>query len=429
MNMSVGGYNFTDSRISTILKSESLGEAQQMGLLDRVIDFFRGGVKREAIETAFKQITAADRDNVSNPEAKQLARFEALRAMSKPEHAGKFDVDVVLDQQAGTWSYAFSVNGTQLVSKTDIPVSNGHDYVDYQDASILGRTSQALVDAGHTDALDTVDRLRSEFAARNGAQPDIRAFDADAAKKFTLLAQALSDTRLPLEIQVNSREAYAFSLNGQVVHSGLLQAEEQDSEGQFVDVIAARIQIAKDKPYLDYEEMLSNPKSLIDANVQCMVDGQKEQEELYSKLTDPTFSKATFTGLKESDDGATFVAVFGDKELIFSNRMASNNELRSDRLKTALQESNYDCLADITKRGHLTEADSMFLYSYTPAKHEYMGSHKEFMAANESERLDKAIADIKVGNTTLGALWKLNPTPQQVQATKQDDADLPKLYP
>lgn len=85
MNMSVGGYNFTDSRISTILKSESLGEAQQMGLLDRVIDFFRGGVKREVIETAFKQITAADRDNVSNPEAKQLARFEALRAMSKPD--------------------------------------------------------------------------------------------------------------------------------------------------------------------------------------------------------------------------------------------------------------------------------------------------------------------------------------------------------
>lgn len=428
MNMAVGNYNLTDSRIGTILKSESLGEAQCMGLVDRIIDFFRGGVKRDAIETAFKQITAADKDNISNPEAKQLARFEALRAMVKPEYAGKFNVDVALDRQAKTWGYAFSVNGTQLVSKNDISVGNGHDYVGFQDASILGRISLALVNAGHTNALDAVDRLRSEFSAQNSAQPDIHAFDSDAAKKFNKLAQALFDTRLPVEIKVIERDTYEFSLNGEMIHSGLFQAEDHDGEGQFVDVVAARIQIAKDKPYLDHEEMLSNPQSLVDVNVQCMVDGHKEQEALRSKLSDPAFSKTAFTGLKEGDDGATFVAVFGDKELTFSNRIASNSELRSDRLKTALQDSNYDCLADIAKRGHLTDADAMFLYAYTPAKYEYMDAHKDFMSSNEIERLNTSIAGITVGNTTLGALWKLNPAPQQVEAIEQGGTTTSKIY-
>jgi len=428
MSVSIGGYAFNESRINTILKSESLGEAQTMGLLDRVIDFFRGGVKRAAIETAFKQITAADQDHGNNLEAKQLARFEALRAMAKPEHAGKFSVDVAIDQQAGKWSYAFSIDGTRMASKVEIPLGKGHDYVAYQDASILGRTMQVLVDAKRTDALDAVDRLRSEFASRNSEQQEIRAFDADAAGKFTLLAQTLADVRLPMEVKVTGRDAYALSINDQIVHSGQLQPEEKDHEGQFVDVIAARVHIAKNEIYRNFEEVLSNPQSLIDANVQCMVDGENEQEALRSKLTDPAFSRAAFTGFRDSKDGATFVAVFGKQELTFSNRIATNNELRSDRLKTILQESNYSCLEDITKRGHLTESDPMLLYAYTPGKYDYFGVHKELMSNDECARLDKAIAVIAIGKTTLGALWKLDGVPLQTQAIKQDDIDQLKSY-
>ncbi|MFV9998057.1 MAG: hypothetical protein AB8W37_11205 [Arsenophonus endosymbiont of Dermacentor nuttalli] len=46
-------YNFSESRLNRAMNAKTLTEVQYMGLWERIKDFFKGGVKRQAIETLF----------------------------------------------------------------------------------------------------------------------------------------------------------------------------------------------------------------------------------------------------------------------------------------------------------------------------------------------------------------------------------------
>lgn len=105
-------YSFNESRIDTVLQAKTLNEATRMGFLDSITDFFKGGVKREAIKNLYNSITAPQ-PNDSAP-LEMLDRFQKLNGLAKNEHQMDFDVQVSPKDDDGTWRYAFKIGDTTI---------------------------------------------------------------------------------------------------------------------------------------------------------------------------------------------------------------------------------------------------------------------------------------------------------------------------
>lgn len=50
INVQINNVALSQNRLARIESSQTLGEAQRMGLFDKLVDLFRGGVKIEAIK-------------------------------------------------------------------------------------------------------------------------------------------------------------------------------------------------------------------------------------------------------------------------------------------------------------------------------------------------------------------------------------------
>lgn len=100
-------YNFSESRLNRVMNAETLAEAQNMGLWDRIKDFFHCGVKRQAIEILFDHINQpACHDTSPN---KQLLKFERLIDLAKPEHKKDFTIDADPPNVYGKWNYRLQI--------------------------------------------------------------------------------------------------------------------------------------------------------------------------------------------------------------------------------------------------------------------------------------------------------------------------------
>ncbi len=71
-------YHFNESRLERVLTANTLDEAGKMGLLDKILDWFRGGVKLEAIQAVYQQVT---QPGVLTP-SQVAQRFCALRNLT-----------------------------------------------------------------------------------------------------------------------------------------------------------------------------------------------------------------------------------------------------------------------------------------------------------------------------------------------------------
>lgn len=132
------------SRISHVAQSTTIEDATQMGLLDRIIDFFRGGTKRDAIETLFNSIAALrysagfnyqdgtkiEDDNLSGmnlseiSETERLDKFLALRELALPEYRDQFKYDIH-ENKNGTYGCSITIGGVEVYKNSDI--SSFHD--------------------------------------------------------------------------------------------------------------------------------------------------------------------------------------------------------------------------------------------------------------------------------------------------------------
>lgn len=90
------------SRIVHIAQSHNIEQATRMGLFDKIIDVFEGGVRREAIEDLFERIATIkahpwqheDDSGRLNNEKERLRKFIRLRSWAPPEHRHQFKFDI-----------------------------------------------------------------------------------------------------------------------------------------------------------------------------------------------------------------------------------------------------------------------------------------------------------------------------------------------
>lgn len=133
------------SRIARVAQSENLEKATQMGFLDRIIDYFKGGVKREAIQTLFERIAVLKSSGTFDAnryefeidddepgavggfglnESDRLETFLQLRDLALPEHKNQFKYDIH-ENKNSTFGCSIKIGSLEIYKTNDI-----HDFND-----------------------------------------------------------------------------------------------------------------------------------------------------------------------------------------------------------------------------------------------------------------------------------------------------------
>lgn len=118
-------YEFNESRLEKIVKAKTLDEATRMGFLDSIVDWFKGGVKREAITELYNSITQPGLHD--NSPGDMLDRFCRLRGMAVDDKQSQFQVDHGRDER-GQWQFSFNVGDTQIYRSERMQNSPDHSY-------------------------------------------------------------------------------------------------------------------------------------------------------------------------------------------------------------------------------------------------------------------------------------------------------------
>lgn len=444
-------FNMSDSRVDRLLNANSLEEAQQMGIIDRLIDYIFGGGKREAIAEAYTAITKNE-DASADADTRKLSRFESLKSLALPEHADKFKTSVTIDNAAGKWGYEFSIDNTSIFKSEMRNIDSGHALATHQDAVLWSNLDMAL--KGREDAADIMadwEPLKAQFAAQNEAVFEVSHPTVDLAQKFTQIAKNLQEKGVEVEMKVtlsyneSGEPAHKFSMkvNGKEVHKGLIGQHRFDvgvAKGEahaespdfydlneispFTAITMAGIEIQMRTDLTSQKQYLENNTNLIEARMQTMVDNPVHRSALEAALDDPAYGSAAYTGFKPGptvDSYETFIAMFGDRELTFSDRSTSTGEYRGVTLKDKLQNSTFTTLRELFSEGHLTERDSLLIYASVPSKFDFYSDSIEAMSALEQEQTYHALHEFPVFNTTLGKLFDV-PKPK-ILGSEADGVD------
>lgn len=106
--------SFSDARVARILNASTLGEAQRMGLFDRLSDWWKGGVKADAIRQIYDQVSAPPSDQTAP--TPMLQRFQRLRSLASDAHQAAFVVEqhAGLGEQGNQWGFSLNLAGVQV---------------------------------------------------------------------------------------------------------------------------------------------------------------------------------------------------------------------------------------------------------------------------------------------------------------------------
>lgn len=138
--------------------------------------------------------------------------------------------------------------------------------------------------------------------------------------------------------------------------------------------------------------------------VQTMSDDKEVQQFLRENLDSPDYSSDTFTGIEDHPtDGSKFIAKFGDKELVFSNR-GGRTEYRGTILKEELRSGNYTNLGELIGRSYLSTKDPVFIYGSTPAKDRFDQALRDMEPGVRNQLID-SLRHQPIGNTTFGQIY------------------------
>lgn len=96
------GITLNPSRIDRILHANNVDEATKMGLLDKIIDWFQGGVKRNTIEHLYEKIINIKSNEFKlTSETDRLKDFIELRSFVRPEHRDQFKYNFRVSENGG----------------------------------------------------------------------------------------------------------------------------------------------------------------------------------------------------------------------------------------------------------------------------------------------------------------------------------------
>lgn len=108
----------SDSKFNQILAANSLNEATKIknvsDFIDSIMDWFKGGVRRQKIEQLFETIQDVKNTDVSNPESARLEKFIQLRKLVLPKHYNQFKLEITPKDANDDWGYKLKVGNFTL---------------------------------------------------------------------------------------------------------------------------------------------------------------------------------------------------------------------------------------------------------------------------------------------------------------------------
>lgn len=208
--------------------------------------------------------------------------------------------------------------------------------------------------------------------------------------------------------------SYCFTIDDhRLYHSGPLKDTPERSFNEFCAAKAGydmRVFI-EGNPAFD-------KNSYIECNIQCMTDDTDQQQFFQNNLQDPKFGRQNLTHITVPEDASpTFTAHFTWGDVTLSNRDATRNEFRAERLQQALLNGNYQNLEELCSQGHLTRDDTMLLY--------FSGAHRGNLRNLVGDDLDSVALTLHaqpIGHTTLGDLFGIA-KPEVVAQSKLNPLD------
>jgi hypothetical protein len=434
---------------NTVRAARTLTKPQQMSFIEKIIDFFKGGEKGHAnaahaarveqkVEMLVFNICIADPDIpvVKHGHGIILSSFVELRDLAKDSARDQFSFDyqtVKGEDEDGhgisSISYQINIAGTTLLSAT----------VDGADRDSVLAFNKALVDSGivpsalsaspqsvaHADAMllkqleDTLPKqvlldaapgtasLARQFDAVNSQPRYADAPHAAVGEKVRILSEAFPSQQFSIDVR-GDRDHYAVTMRtrGAKAEYTLQQAEigaHSMEQAQFPTLLSSAIKQSVTNLMTESGAGLGDRASFIAGNAQTICDDAADRAKLMMEMKNPAYSSATFTGIRSNPDNRTFTAMFGDKSMVFSNRMSSS-ELRGAVLQTRLR-APFANLEVILSEHHGMAQDPMLRYLLNSTKQNYFGA--VVMDDKERAAVHREIGDFVVQRTTLGEIWNL----------------------
>ena len=438
------------TRVQRLLNAQSLNEAQRMGMFDKIKDFFRGGVKAEAIRQLYDQVTAPSAHEAQPLD--MLHRFERLRALATDAHQTQFSsaLQTGNDEQQGQWTFSFSVG--------DAPIYRSEIWQDRP-----GATASEF-----NQALQMYQGIHQSIAIfRNAVQdnnfPDLGTFLSQgqlSSEDNTLMStlgavkdRAVTAIKNVMEgenINSSPAEVFDFVRDLHPVHNPYLQMLASVKYGEVSLLQLCFPEKAKEAELLvkfDKARALLTPQLFADMaqravsaekkipirtakqyaleNVQDAIDDINERPSFIQKFDDPLFSRQNFKGIEPGETDDNFKAKFQrDGEpphvLEFSNRVPSHFEFRGEILKKLLQNENYGNMLDLFSIGLMGPEDMLVMAAGKSFSDVFVGGLKLDRAEDvlpflqnlqkygPSELADQtfgALRQIALARTNLLTLW------------------------
>jgi hypothetical protein len=149
-------YQFNESRLEKVVTAKSLDEATRMGFLDSIVDWFKGGVKKEAITELYNSITSPGLHDRGPSE--MIDRFHRLRDMAVDDRQSQFTVGHGIDEK-GQWQFTFKVGDTAIYRSERMQDSPNHSYdqfrTDHEFRQAILKAQSTLLQGEDTFSLES----------------------------------------------------------------------------------------------------------------------------------------------------------------------------------------------------------------------------------------------------------------------------------
>jgi len=159
--------NLNAVQISQVASADSLDDATKMNLLDKIIDWFKGGVQYNALKQLFDKITDVKEQAGSSQqkdfyaERDRMEAFAALRNLALPEHRDQFKFQLFRSKEKETFECTIRIGNVDVYKNDNIL---GRSDSPERFELVLGKYGMDLEDACRRDGSESIFELLKDIS-------------------------------------------------------------------------------------------------------------------------------------------------------------------------------------------------------------------------------------------------------------------------
>lgn len=391
---------FSERRIERVINADTLDSACEMGMWDKIKDFFQGHVKRDAIADLFNYFGA--QTSKTTP-LDILKNFECLRALASDQHKEKFTVLAKKDSNNNTWFYSLHIS-EHTIFRSSVQQDSFHSsYKDFY----LGKVDMDL--RGHIQR-----ELNSNDLHFTEKTPHTMLSNFETyITRYANMEEGRSKFSVAIRENLEG-ETWSYSLlykDVPVFSSSEIKETPKTSRFSFC---ASKVAMDMRLDFLRLRDTGLGLSAYIQAGVETASgDDDSTKKEIMENLDNPKYGRSYFVATDYFGDRKdVFCAKFQDGSLMLDNRSGTLGEFRSTTLAEALYQRNYKNLRDFFSTGHNTKDDSLLgyfcrIYISTLVGLLDLDSPKSIQ---QDPRLVNTLNKELIANIAIGQLWGIPQT-------------------